>query len=715
MAQHRRGRRPAPAREQRVAGAEAEPAPSEPHSWRRWAGWALIVGAVLIAFGTSVAAPFVLDDQIAIVDNQTLRQLSPLSAALFAERESPLAARPLVNLSFAINYAIGALDPRLYHWGNIAIHLGCALLLCSVIRRTWRLVYPRGQTGSEASAFATTCALLWAVHPLNAEAVDYVTQRTELMMGFAFLLTMYCSARSLVSIKGAVWQAAGIAACACGMACKESMVVAPLAVVFYERAYGVETLREALAARWRYYAGLAATWAIVIGLQLSGPRIHSAGFASGVSWWTYLLNQSSVILRYIRLAFWPRDLVVNYGPPHMLTFADVWLSMLVVGALVLSAAALYAWKPRIGFPPLWMFLTLAPTSSVLPIATEVGAERRMYLPLAGFVVAAALCVRWCAGRFWPQGAALEAPRARQAAAVGVIALLALTSVGLSAARSREFVDVLTLTTKLVERWPTDHSRMVHAAALMAVNRHDEAIAELRQAVGGEPRARYILGTELFNKGDLEGARQQLEGFIALEPLLLEVVDAHDVLGAIAVRQGRTDEAVAHYRAALAMNSGFVAARAHLADTLLAAGRAEEAITEYQTYLRALPANVEATNNLAVALQRAGREDEAIQMFRRALQLNPSFEKSNRALAALMIKRDAYQDALQYARQVLRTAPNDPLAHDLAGVALAYQSRFEEALAELETARRLNPGDPQAREHYAAVAAQLAARRPPAGR
>jgi tetratricopeptide (TPR) repeat protein len=709
MAPQRRARRPAKDRDRRVVpGQTSRLGGRQP--WIAWASRGLIAGAIFIAFGSSRLAPFVLDDQIAIIDNQTLRRLWPLSGALFAERESPLAARPLVNLSFAVNYAIGALDPRLYHLANILVHIGCALVLWGVVRRTWRLVHEQDDAPAGSTAFATACVLLWAVHPLNAEAVDYVTQRTELMMGFAFLLTMYCSVRSLTGARPLAWQAAGVAACAGGMACKESMVMAPLTIVLYERAYAFTTLREAFMARWRFYAGLAATWVIVIALQLPGPRIHSAGFASGVSWWTYLLNQSSIILRYFRLSLWPHDLVVNYGPPRLLTFSDVWLPMLAVAALCIASMVVYAWKPRIGFPALWVFLTLAPTSSVLPIATEVGAERRMYLPLAGLIVCSVLFVVWLASRAWTRGANLTTPRARRAAAAAAVGLLALSGVAASFARSREFSDGLTLTTTLVERWPTDHSRMVHAASLISVNRHDEAMAELRQAVNGEPRARYILGTELFNKGELDAARQQLEMFIALEPLLLEVVDAQDLLGAIATRQGRVDDAVSHFRAALTMDPGFVAARGHLADVLLAGGRADEAAAEYRTYLRAAPSSVDATNNLAVALQRSGREDEAIEMFRRTLEMNPSYEKASRALAALMIKRDAYEDALQYARQVLRTSPNDPLAHDLAGVALAYLSRFEEAVGELELAVRLNPGDPQVREHYAAVAAQLAARR-----
>src|SRR5262249_10115639 len=161
---------------------------------------------------------------IAIIDNQSLRQLKPLTAALFADRESPLAGRSLVNLSFAMNYAVAGLDPALYHAVNIAIHVGCALLLWGLVRRTSRFAWADVDQG-RATWLATACALLWAVHPLNTEAVDYVTQRTELMMGLAFFLTLYCNLRSLSGARPLVWQASAVVACGGGMACKESMVM----------------------------------------------------------------------------------------------------------------------------------------------------------------------------------------------------------------------------------------------------------------------------------------------------------------------------------------------------------------------------------------------------------------------------------------------------------------------------------------------------------
>jgi hypothetical protein len=88
------------------------------------------------------------------------------------------------------------------------------------------------------------------------------------------------------------------------------------------------------------------------------------------------------------LAVWPRSLVLNYGWPRVVTIKDVWPGALATAASAACATiALMRW-PKVGFFGAWFFITLAPASSVVPIATEVGAERRMYLPLAGLVVLA---------------------------------------------------------------------------------------------------------------------------------------------------------------------------------------------------------------------------------------------------------------------------------------------------------------------------------------
>jgi hypothetical protein len=148
-----------------------------------------------------------------------------------------------------------------------------------------------------------------------------------------------------------------------------------------------------------------ATWVVLAALNWSGPRSGVVGFSTGVHPWTYLLNQTLVITHYLRLAAWPRSLVVFYGWPVPLTLGDVLPYALVIVGLLLVTTVAWIRRPAVAFAGVWFFITLAPTSSVLPISTEVGAERRMYVPLMAVAVLTVVGVFWLwnliASR-WPQ-------------------------------------------------------------------------------------------------------------------------------------------------------------------------------------------------------------------------------------------------------------------------------------------------------------------------
>ncbi len=157
------------------------------------AGFSRPVCLVLVGFAVfwnTLPAPFTFDDDHAIVINQQVRHLS--TAFSRTEEGSPLAGRPLVSLSFAINYALGEL--RGYRLVNIAIHVLCALLLFGIAARTFQ-VREASLKGSPRMAVNVgfAAALLWMVHPLVTEPVDYISQRTELMMAAFLLLTLYTS------------------------------------------------------------------------------------------------------------------------------------------------------------------------------------------------------------------------------------------------------------------------------------------------------------------------------------------------------------------------------------------------------------------------------------------------------------------------------------------------------------------------------------------
>ena len=155
---------------------------------------AALVLAGSLAYVNAVRRPFMFDDISAIVDNDQIRQLDP--AVFLPQRERPVAGRPLVNLSFAINYALGGLDVAGYHIWNIALHLLCGLLLFAIVRETLGLPRVPSLLGSRGTAIGFTVALIWMLHPLNSEVVTYVTQRTESMMACFYLLTLYACLRA---------------------------------------------------------------------------------------------------------------------------------------------------------------------------------------------------------------------------------------------------------------------------------------------------------------------------------------------------------------------------------------------------------------------------------------------------------------------------------------------------------------------------------------
>ena len=242
----------------------------------------LIVVAGMLTYANSTTGPFIYDDLTAIRQNDTIRNIWPISRPLSPPRETPVAGRPIVNLSLAINYALGGLDVTGYHVANIAVHIACALVLFGLVRRT--LLAPRlnDRFGSSADAVALASALLWMVHPLQTEAVDYVTQRTESMMGLFWLLTLYCSIRARRSAHATGWTVASVLACGIGMACKESMATVPLVVAYTTARVRVRLFRQGIESRWRL-RGAGGNWLVVVAVVLAVPGPPSARLRGSTS------------------------------------------------------------------------------------------------------------------------------------------------------------------------------------------------------------------------------------------------------------------------------------------------------------------------------------------------------------------------------------------------------------------------------------------------
>ena len=186
------------------------------------------------------------------------------------------------------------------------------------------------------------------------------------------------------------WTLATIGACAMGMACKEGMVVPPLLILLYDRQFISHGFSHAWRIHRSLYIGLMLTWIIMIGLLLVFPRSQSAGFhlgkETGITAWNYLLTQNNSIVHYLRQVIWPDRLSIDIHMPIVQTVADCLPAGLFVVAMLVLTVCGVIYRSLLGFWGAWFFLILAPSSSIVPVVTEIAAERRMYLPLLALMI-----------------------------------------------------------------------------------------------------------------------------------------------------------------------------------------------------------------------------------------------------------------------------------------------------------------------------------------
>src|SRR5579872_2893859 len=331
------------------------------HSAYRAAPLILALLCGIAAYSNSFHGPFLFDDIDAIPNNPGINHTLPAPPS---PAPTTLSGRPVLWATFAIDYAIAGLNVPLYHLTNLLIHFASGAILFGIVRRNLSSREFWGDRfANSAHWLAGTVTAVWLVHPLNTEAVTYTVQRAESLAGMFYLLVIYCVIRD--------WKIAAIIACALGMSTKEMMATAPLIALVYDRTFLSGSFAVAIKKRPSLYISLAATWIIPVAAILTGSRAQSIGNISSLD---YARTQLGVIAHYLTLTFWPANLVLDYYDwPIARAWQQVVLPAILIALLLLFIVVAFWKKPWLGFLGLWFFLILAPSSSVLPIFTEIAA------------------------------------------------------------------------------------------------------------------------------------------------------------------------------------------------------------------------------------------------------------------------------------------------------------------------------------------------------
>ncbi len=609
----------------------------------------VVAFAILLAYSNSLGGVFVFDDIPRILESDVVR-LPGWTWERF--RGLFLYARPLSDLTLRLNFQFSHFDTWSYHLFNITIHVLSALVLMGLARICFRLA---GADDSLSRATSFAVALLWALHPLQTQAVTYIYQRAESLGGLFFLLTVYCAASGLISIQDESrrgrWFAGSVAACAIGHLCKQTLFTAPLAVLAFDYCFIGGTLWSILRRSWRLYLGLALTWIIGVGLILSTSMDETVGYSmKHVTTLGYLLSQPGVILHYMRLSLWPDTLLLNYNWPVARSIQSILPPLLAVTGLL--AAVLYSlrrperqWR-AFGFLGAWFFITLAMSSSFFPIK-DLAFEHRMYLALASVAAICAVALNRL----------VKGDKARL-----VLVLATALALGVRTyLRNADYRSPYTI-------W----------GGVLAV-------------VPDDPRATNELGNAYRDDGRLRDALEFYQKAIRVDP---ENPGPDLNAGFMQARLGNLEMAEWHYREALRKKPDYADAHLNLGNVLVSQGRQEEGLEHYDVALRQKPGFYEALMASANTLCTLNRFQEAFEFYARAMRIRPDRFEVYSDMGTAFFKMARYEEALRFYYEALSRQPDAAILHLSAANTLRRLGRDEEAKRQETRARELMFQRPQ---------------------
>lgn len=580
----------------------------------RTATAAVLAGLLLLtaaAYARGMNGDFQFDDPHTVQLNRGIRHpgsfitISSLVAAIHGRRV-------LTDLTFALNRSAAGPDPFSFHATNLAIHLAATLLVFFFTRRVLSLA---GAAGGDFLALIVTA--LFALHPLQTQAVIYISQRAESLSSALYLgslLLLLRAEKRGFRAAGAALYFVSFILFALGLSAKVIVATLPVAYLLIGVLPGPQDLlarpakRSALAAPFFAYA-LATSFLTVTGLKGEDAGFLIPFMPPG----RYFLTQWHVVATYLRLLFWPTGQNVDWDFPVAQGLADP----AVLGSgflllLLLTGAGILFWRGRLrsdragmacrtaAFGVAWFFLLLSPTSSVVPLA-DVLMEHRMYLASWGIFLAAAVLAAGAVERLTAHG--------RPVLLAGTLACLCAVLAFATYLRVGLWQSKQTLWSDCVAKSPRKaRAHLGLGNGLGKVGKYPQAVEEFRAAL------------ELA-KGDPRWIRQEIRGKLATALLYL----------------GRADEAVVAVQAGLAedpkdANLLGLLAMAHLQRRSFPA--AEAAARDSAATAKEPAASLQI---LGMVLAAKGDRPGATAVFEQAVHLDPE-EPQGRILLA-----NAYHD------------------------------------------------------------------------
>jgi len=566
---------------------------------------------------------------------------------------------PLTWISLMLDSQLGHGSPGVYHVTNVVLH-GLSVLLLY-------LTLALATKGLWKSAFV---AALFAIHPLHAESVAWVTERKDVLSTVFWMLTMLVYVRYAGRLTRRT-QALLATLFALGLLAKAMLVSLPLVLLMMDywplrRLDRVE--RASLRLVWEkglLIALAAASCAVTFWAQLTGGATRpSETYPVGVR----LANAAVAYVRYLGKAIWPANLAPFY--PHPGASLPLWQVVVSVAVLVaVTLAVIKYWRraPYLLVGWLWYLVTLLPVIGIVQVGDQAMADRYSYVPLIGIFIAIAWGVPALIG-IGERDAPAARARAQALGAVGaavvvVLAFAAHRQVGYWRSSKTLFAHAVLVTPRNYLAYNNLGAALLDDAVRdnRNINRDllDEAMRDVQKSLEIKPNyaeALYNLGTILGRSGRTDEAIEPLQKALSIRPDMPKV---HNNLGVIQLGWHHFPEAEAQFRAAVKSDPDLSESWQNISIVLYQQGRFEEAVEPAMRALQIHPENIAALNYLGNTYMQLGRLSDAARQYEAVLKIDASRVGERVNLAIVYQQLGRIGDAIEQAQIVLQSRPENP--------------------------------------------------------
>lgn len=557
-----------------------------PISYTTLAHLFIITLLTTVSYSNSFSSSFHFDDRYAIFEDMAIRDIDNVPAIL-----KDVFSRPLLRVTFALNYYFGEIGLFGYHLTNLLLHIAVCFGVYSLSGLLFRR-FVDGCCEKDSRAFSLMASLVFALHPIQTGSVTYIASRSAVLAALFYLLAVILFITGFEK-KGLMKAFLNLGAFFCfllGLGVKETVLtlpfIVPLLSFYLIRPQGKTAIWSNVNRTNIIVSGM---WLLTLPVFALVKYIYvhqvipvDTRFGPGevLPPYQYLLTELNVmIFHYLGWLFFP------VGGPHAdpdIPAETSFMDMSTILAVIIIAGLLYIVirsikkRPIVSFAILWYFITLLPTSTLFPLA-DVAVERHLYLPSIGFAVIVSYFIIMAKGHL---------PEKVKLAPFLIVSVLLAS---------------LTIKTNLA--WKSEVTLWEDAAAK-------------------SPNKARVLSNRAFayfEAGDLERAEALYNDFLQRFP---NDAAGYNNMGLIYDKKGDITSAIKYYKEAVRLRPGYWLFHMHLGDAFRRAGLINEAINEMQSAVKIEPRNPELLISFASLLAKQGEFGRVIDVANALVRLEP---------------------------------------------------------------------------------------------